>query len=119
MAVLAAALASSPCPRPSTTAANTPSPIGWMRCRSPLTTWPGNARWATPQAISGLEMTLSSCMAAHPFFHRDGGPDADFRNDVKIVHQQFRSRQAHAQSSAGGVAVLHGPRDIGDARPLV
>src|SRR6266481_2518605 len=119
MAVLAAVKASSPWPRPSTTAANTPSVIGLMRCKSPETTWPGKARLATPQAISGVEMRLSSCMDAHPFFHRDGRADADFGNDVEIVHQQFRSGQTDAQPSAGGVAVLHGLRDIGDARPLV
>src|SRR2546426_10052599 len=119
MAVLAAVVASSPWPRPSTTAANTPSVIGLIRCRSPQTISPGNGRLATPQAISGVEMTLSSCIATHPFFHGDGCADADFGNDVEIVHQQFRSGQTHAQPSARGVAVLHGLRDIGDARPPI
>src|SRR5882724_11212538 len=112
MAVLAAAMASAPWPRPSTTASNTPPVIGLMRWRSPQTTCPGNARLATPQAISDVEMTLSSCIT-HPFFHRDGRADADFGNDVEIVHQQFRSGQTHAQPSARGVAVPHGLRDIG------
>src|SRR6266481_3817003 len=119
MAILAAVAASSPWPRPSTTAAKTPSVIGLMRCKSPETTSPGAARLATPQAISGVEMTLSSCMAAHPFFHRDGRADADFGNDVEIVHQQFCSGQPHAQPSPRGVAVLHGLRDIGYAGPVV
>src|SRR5436190_5884557 len=119
MAVLAAAVASSPWPRPSTTAANTPSVIGLMRCRSPQTTWPGNGRLAALHAISGVEMTFSSCIATHPFFHGDGRADTDFGNDVEIVHQQFRSGQTHAQPSTRGVAVLHGLRDIGDTRPPV
>src|SRR3989442_2896952 len=119
MAVWAAAMAASPWPRPSTTASNPPSMVGWIRCRSPQTTSPGDGRLATPQAISGVEMTLSSCIATHPFFHGDGCADADFGNDVEIVHQQFRSGQTHAQPSARGVAVLHGLRDIGDARPPV
>src|SRR6266702_1168119 len=119
MAVWAAAMAASPWPRPSTTASNTPSMVGWIRCRSPEATSPGDGRLATPQAISGVEMTLSSCIATHPFFHGDGRTDADFGNDVEIVHQQFRSGQTHAQPSARGVAVLHGLRDIGDARPPV
>src|SRR5216684_3681370 len=99
MAVLAAARASSPWPRPYTTAANTPCAIGLTRCRLPETISPGNGRLATPQAISGVEMTLSSCIAAHPFFHGDGRADADFGDDVEIVHQQFRSGQTHAQPS--------------------
>src|SRR6266404_1083384 len=119
MAVLAAVKASSPWPRPSTTAANTPSVIGLMRCKSPETTWPGKARLATPQAISGVEMRLSSCMDAHPFFHRDSRSDVDFGNDVEIVQQQFRSGQTHAQPSPRSVAVLHGLRYIWYARPVV
>src|SRR5437899_3280914 len=111
-------MAASPWPRPSTTASNTPSLVGWIRCRSPGATSPGDGRLATPQVINGVEMTLSSCIATHPFFHGDGRADTDFGNDVEIVHQQFRSGQTHAQPSARGVAVLHGLRDIGDARPL-
>src|ERR1044071_87711 len=119
MAVLAAAVASSPWPKPSTTAARTPSVMGLMRCKSPQTISPGKGRLATPQAISGVEMTLSSCIVTNPFFHGDGRADADLGNDVEIVHQQFRSWQTHAQPSPRGVAVLHCLRHIGDARPLV
>src|SRR5438876_4403223 len=112
-------MAASPWPRPSTTASNTPSMVGWIRCRSPEATSPGDGRLATPQVIKGVEMTLSSCIATHPFFHGDGRADTDFGNDVEIVHQQFRSGQAHAQPSARGVAILHGLRDIWDTRPPV
>src|SRR5882672_1074049 len=119
IAACAAAMAASPWPRPSTTASNTPSMVGWIRCRSPEATSPGDGRLATPQAINGVEMTLSSCIATDPFFHGDGRADADFGNDVEIVHQQFRSGQTHTQPSARGVDVLHGLRDIGYARPAV
>src|ERR1043165_863409 len=115
-AVLAATVASSPWPRPSATASNTPSGIGLMRCRSPHTASPGNARLATPQPISGFEMTLSFCIAVQPFFHRNGRPDADFGDDIEIVHQQLRAGQTHTQSAARRVAVLHGFGDILDAR---
>src|SRR5437870_13093352 len=113
-AVLAATVASSPWPKPSATASKTPSGIGLMRCRSPQTVSFGNARLATPQSISGFELAFSFCIVVQPFFHRNGRADADFGDNVEIVHQQFRAGQTHAQSAARRIAVLHGFGDILD-----
>src|SRR5258706_150781 len=109
MAILAAMVASSPCPNPSTTANRTPSANGLTRCRSPETVCPGNARSATPHStnpdplgVNGFELAVLVCISFQPFLHRDGRPGSDFRNDVEIVHQQFRSGQTHAQPPSGG-----------------
>ena len=51
-AISAALAASSPCPRPSTTARRSPSRQGCTRCRSPLTLSPASVTWAIPQSIN-------------------------------------------------------------------
>src|SRR6478736_155968 len=118
-AIWAAAVASSPCPTPSTVAKSTPWLIGVTRCKSPETVWPAIGRVATPKSISDLFWTTPGFISTQPFFHGNSGSLAHFGINVKFVHQPFCSRQPHAQPFACGIAVLHGLIDVRNAGAFI
>src|SRR5258708_27535047 len=116
-AIAATRLASGPWPRPSTTASRRPRSCGCTKCRSPETVCPGVAFCATAQSAKWGVFVIGVIL--EPFAHCDFRAFADFGSDFKIIHQPFRTRQADAETTAGGVTVLHGLADVRDARTLV
>src|SRR5712692_5469266 len=118
-ALRAAEAASPPCPRASTTTATSPpSGEAFTSERSPEVVSPGRARAATPHSSgAGASWTLPN--AASPLLHGHRGACARAGVDVEFVHEAPRARKPEPEAAGGRVAVLQGPGDIGDARPLI
>src|SRR5947208_517961 len=115
----AALAASAPWPSPSTTATSTPVLTGLTRCRSPDSASPGRASVATPHSINARPPTDTLGIHASPFFHRHGGPLADVRAHVEVVHQAPRTREPQSQAARRRVAVLERARHVPDPRALI
>src|SRR5260221_80168 len=121
MACRAVVAASPPCPSASTTAASTPPANGWTRAKSPDAVSPGWARSATAQSstpVTGAR-PVRLAMRAFSLLHGDRGALARRRDDIELVHQAARAREPESQAARCRKAVLHRPRDVGNARPLI
>src|SRR5207249_3884207 len=95
----AAAAASSPCPKPSTTATRTPLVEDRTTCRSPDAVSPGSAAEATPQSRNGGRSTAVPLISTHPLPHGHYGPLPWLRLDFELVHQAPRAREPQAQAA--------------------
>src|ERR1700743_2004992 len=114
----AASAASSPCPRPSSTPINAAVPLtSTAIARSPQTVCPGSGRDVAAHSIGPSQPC--SAIVRNPLPHPDGRALTRAGFNDQPVHQPARSGQAEPESTAGGIAVLHCPFDVGDARSVV
>src|ERR1041385_6525956 len=63
--------------------------------------------------------SVSLGISVQPLAHRDDSSGADFGLDVKFIHEPLGARQPNPHASSCRIPVLHRPRDIRDAGPLV
>src|SRR3984957_14165341 len=114
----AASAASSPCPRPSSTPTKAAVPFTSTAIdRSPQMRWPGNGRHAAAHSIGPNHPCSAIVRNPLPHFDLRALPRGGFHDQT--VHQPARAGQAESESAAGGIAVLHGPFDVGDTRAVV
>src|SRR5436309_503872 len=114
----AAAAASGPWPRPSTTPNRAALPSrSTARPRSPDVYSLGMGRPALAHSI-GPKRPFS-CTARNPLPHLDDRPLAEGGIHDQAIHQAARPGQAHSQPTPGRVAVLHRALDVGDAGAVV
>src|SRR5439155_1064439 len=73
----------------------------------------------TPHSINARPPTDTLGIHASPFFHRHGGPLADVRAHVEVVHQAPRTREPQSQAARRRVAVLERARHVPDPRALI
>src|ERR1700722_18015431 len=114
----AASAARSPCPRPSSPPIKAAVPFPSTALdRPPQTVWPGSGRDVAAHSI-GPNHPCSG-IVRNPFPHFDLRALTRGGFHDQTVHQPARSGQAEPESAAGGIAVLHCPFDVGDARAVV
>src|SRR6266545_1172552 len=118
-AIRAAAAASSPWPRPSTTAMSTPSVTALTMWRSPDSDCPCSATVATPQWTSDCALRTRLRTGPLPFAHRDARAFPRRRDDFELIHQAARAGKTQAQTPRRGVAVLHRAGHVADPGAVI
>src|SRR5882672_3262528 len=118
-AIRAAAAASSPWPRPSTTAMSTPSSTALTMCRSPDSDSPCSASVATPQWMRVCALRTGLGTGPLPLGHRDARAVPRRRGDFELIHQAARAGKTETQTPGRGVAVLHRAGHVADPGAVI